>query len=81
MLVVHEAVRTCGFGAELLVRVQEMFGDELAVQGRRLTTPDVRMPSAPELQAALLPNAERIAHTATEIVMATTLRSGRANAG
>jgi 2-oxoisovalerate dehydrogenase E1 component len=73
MLVVHEAVRTCGFGAELLVRTQELFGHELAVQGRRLTTPDVRMPSAPELQAALLPNAERIALAATELVSAASL--------
>lgn len=80
MLVVHEAVRTCGFGAELLVRVQEMFGDELAIQGRRLTTPDVRMPSAPELQAALLPNADRIAHMATEMVNGPALVSGHVNA-
>jgi pyruvate/2-oxoglutarate/acetoin dehydrogenase E1 component len=78
--VVHEAVRTCGFGAELLVRVQEMFGDELAIQGRRLTTPDVRMPSAPELQAALLPNADRIAHMATEMVNGPALVSGHVNA-
>jgi 2-oxoisovalerate dehydrogenase E1 component len=70
MLVVHEAVRTCGFGAELLVRTQELFGNELAVHGRRLTTPDVRMPSAPELQAALLPNATRIAQAAAELVSA-----------
>jgi 2-oxoisovalerate dehydrogenase E1 component len=72
MLVVHEAVRTGGFGAELLVRTQELFGNDLAVQGRRLTTPDVRMPSAPELQAALLPNAQRIAQSAAELVAATT---------
>ena len=71
MLVVHEAVRTGGFGAELLVRTQELFGSDLAVQGRRLTTPDVRMPSAPELQAALLPNAERIARAAAELVAGT----------
>lgn len=71
MLVVHEAVRTGGFGAELLVRTQELFGNDLAVQGRRLTTPDVRMPSAPELQAALLPNAQRIAQSAAELVAAT----------
>lgn len=71
MLVVHEAVRTCGFGAELLVRTQELFGDRLVVKGRRLTTPDVRMPAAPSLQSVLLPNAKRIADTAIEMVRAT----------
>jgi 2-oxoisovalerate dehydrogenase E1 component len=80
MLVVHEAVRTCGFGAELLVRVQEMFGDELAIQGRRLTTPDVRMPSAPGLQTALLPNAESIARLATNMVRPSSSTPVRADA-
>jgi 2-oxoisovalerate dehydrogenase E1 component len=68
MLVVHEAVRTCGFGAEILVQTQELFGDRLVVQGRRLTTPDVRMPSAPELQAVLLPNAGTIVKAVTSMI-------------
>lgn len=60
LLVVHEAVRSAGFGAELIVRTQELCGDDVEIKAKRLTTPDVRMPSAPELQEALLPNADKI---------------------
>ncbi|MGW1419907.1 alpha-ketoacid dehydrogenase subunit alpha/beta [Bradyrhizobium manausense] len=66
VLIVHEAVRTGGFAGEVALRIQELLPD-VAVRIERLTTPDVRMPSSPTLQAALLPNAQTIARSAEAI--------------
>jgi 2-oxoisovalerate dehydrogenase E1 component len=60
VLIVHEAVRSGGFAGEIGMRVHELCAG-LAVKVKRLTTPDVRMPASPTLQAALLPNADSIA--------------------
>lgn len=64
LLVVHEANVTGGFGAEIGMRVQaELFG-QLAAPVQRLGVDDCRMPAAPQLQAALIPDAARIADRA-----------------
>lgn len=63
VLIVHEAVRTGGFAGEIAMRIRELV-PEMDVRISRLTTPDVRMPSSPVLQKALLPNAETIAAAA-----------------
>ncbi|HVR52795.1 MAG TPA: transketolase C-terminal domain-containing protein, partial [Pseudorhodoferax sp.] len=64
LLVVHEANVTGGFGAEIGMRVQaELFG-QLAAPVQRLGVDDCRMPAAPQLQAALIPDAARIAERA-----------------
>jgi 2-oxoisovalerate dehydrogenase E1 component len=68
VLIVHEAVRSGGFGAEVAMRLSELLGDATSMTLRRLTTPDVRMPAAPQLQAALIPNADAIATSAREMV-------------
>lgn len=60
-LVVHEAVKTGGYGAEVLTRISELCADLESLTLRRLATPDVRIPAAPHLQAELLPNAQSIA--------------------
>ncbi len=65
VLVVHEANRTGGVGAEIAARITERHGDALV---RRLATPDVRIPASPVLQAALLPNADAIVAAARAIV-------------
>jgi 2-oxoisovalerate dehydrogenase E1 component len=67
VLVVHEATTTGGFGAEVAAGVTERHFAELAGPVRRLGTPDVRMPSAPVLQQALLPSRESIAAAAREV--------------
>jgi 2-oxoisovalerate dehydrogenase E1 component len=68
-LIVHEAVQTGGFGAELGMRIVEHFGKSgQAVSVERLATPDVRMPASPVLQAALLPNAGSIASRVSEML-------------
>ena len=60
VVVVHEAVRTGGFGAEIVARIHELCGPELTAPVKRITTPDIRMPASPVLQRALLPSADAI---------------------
>lgn len=59
LLVVHEAAVTGGFGAEVVARVAES-GAHLAAPPRRLGLADSRIPSAPQLAAALLPQIDDI---------------------
>lgn len=58
VVVAHEAVSTGGFGAEIAARITERHFETLTGPVRRISTPDIRMPSAPSLQAALLPRVE-----------------------
>ena len=60
MLVLHEANQTGGFGAEIIARLHELFDGDLPISAVRLATPDVRMPAAPILQRALLPNVDKV---------------------
>lgn len=60
VIVVHEANRTGGFGAEIAAGIAEDLLYELDAPVMRLATPDVRMPASPELQAALIPSARTI---------------------
>ncbi len=60
VLVVHEATRSGGFGAELAAGITERNFDRLAAPVRRLTTPDMPIPSAPSLQDAVLPSVAAI---------------------
>jgi 2-oxoisovalerate dehydrogenase E1 component len=66
LLVVHEANVTAGFGAEVAARIQEAHFDELDAPVRRLGAPDVRVPSAPALQRALIPDASAITRACRE---------------
>lgn len=68
LLVVHEAVVTGGFGAEVSARVgSELFGTLLAPV-ERLGVPDCRIPSAPHLQNALIPQVADIVARTNELV-------------
>lgn len=67
VLIVHEAVRTGGFGAEIITRLGELLGANQQLQTKRLTTPDVRMPAAPHLQAVLTPDADAIVLACREL--------------
>jgi 2-oxoisovalerate dehydrogenase E1 component len=68
VLIVHEAVRTGGFGAEIACRIKEMNGEGNYTKVRRLAAADVRIPSAPVLQAALIPNAQAIQAAVLDLV-------------
>lgn len=64
VMVVHEATRSGGFGAEIAARVTEHHFSDLPGPVLRVGMPDVRVPSAPALQDALVISAERIADAA-----------------
>jgi len=70
ILIVHEASVTGGFGAEVAAGIMEKHFDLLAAPVVRLGTPDVRMPSAPNLQAALLPSRTTVADAARRLLSA-----------
>ncbi|MDT4905407.1 MAG: acetoin:2,6-dichlorophenolindophenol oxidoreductase subunit beta [Pseudonocardiales bacterium] len=62
LMVVHEANRTGGFGAEIAAQVAEDALDLLDAPVRRIAVPDSRMPAAPHLQRALIPSEAHIAY-------------------
>jgi 2-oxoisovalerate dehydrogenase E1 component len=59
-VVVHEAVRTCGAGAEIAARLHEELHSELSGPVRRVTAPDSSVPAPAGLVAAFYPNADDI---------------------
>jgi 2-oxoisovalerate dehydrogenase E1 component len=67
VLVVHEAVKTGGFGAEIVARLSEALDGEMKLSIRRVTSPDTRMPAAPSLQGAVIPNAKIIVDAAVAL--------------
>ncbi|MFQ5491445.1 MAG: alpha-ketoacid dehydrogenase subunit beta [Phycisphaerae bacterium] len=64
-VVIHEAPRTCGIGAEVVARIVETSLEHLEAPIRRITGYDVHFPYFAR-ERAYLPNAERIAHAARE---------------
>lgn len=65
--IVHEANVTGGFGAEVAAQVGAAAFNHLDVPIVRLGLPDVRMPAAPHLQAAVAPSAQSIALAIREL--------------
>jgi pyruvate dehydrogenase E1 component beta subunit len=66
-VVVHEAPRTLGMGAEIVARIQEVAFDRLEAPVARVTAPDVPYPPA-SLEQVYLPSVERIADAVRETV-------------
>jgi len=60
-LVVHEAVKRGGYGAEIATKIQEMAFDYLDAPVLRVCGEEVPIPFAPNLEAAAIPDPERIA--------------------
>jgi pyruvate/2-oxoglutarate/acetoin dehydrogenase E1 component len=67
-LVVHEAVRTGGFGGEIVATITERCFGELAAPVGRVATADVPMPAAPSLQRAAVPDVDDIVMAARRIL-------------
>jgi 2-oxoisovalerate dehydrogenase E1 component len=59
-IVLHEANKTGGFGAEIVARLHELFDNTGSLHVVRIATPDMRIPASPVLQGALLPTAAKI---------------------
>lgn len=55
-VVVHEACRKAGFGAELAAIIQEKAFNSLKKPVQRVGAPNVPVPFAPNLEKAFLPN-------------------------
>jgi len=66
-VILHEANRTGGFGAEIISRLHELLGDELPLSLVRLATTDTRIPAAPVLQRAVLPTVDKIIATVHQV--------------
>lgn len=69
-VVVHEANLTAGLGAEIAARVAESLFGQLDAPIRRVAAPDVPMPAAPSLQAAVVPSADAVASTVRDLLRA-----------
>ena len=59
-VVVHEAVLTGGFGAEIAARLNEELFDELLAPVVRVATPDIPLPANLLLERMLIPDAARV---------------------
>ncbi len=60
VVVVHEACRKGGFGAELAAEIQERAFADLKSPIQRVGAPNVPVPFAPNLEKAFVPNDENI---------------------
>jgi pyruvate dehydrogenase E1 component beta subunit len=60
LLVVHQACKTSGFGAEIAAMVAEEGFDYLVSPIRRVAAPDVPVPFSPIMEDFVIPNEERI---------------------
>jgi len=64
IVVAHEANVTGGFGAEISARIVERCFPVLQAPIARIGLPDVRVPAAPSLQAAVFPDARKVFNAA-----------------
>lgn len=75
VLIVHEDTVTGGYGAEIAARITEAHFGQLKSPVSRIGTPDVRMPSAPSLQEALVPDAGTIVAAVKQLIEASAAKS------
>jgi 2-oxoisovalerate dehydrogenase E1 component beta subunit len=68
VLIVHEANRTCGVGAEVAALIAEQAFEHLDGPIMRVAAPDTPVPYSPALEDAHRPNAARIAAAARELL-------------
>ncbi len=67
IVIAHEATVTAGFGAEVAALIMDHHLLELPVPIARVGAPDTRIPSAPVLQAAVVPDVDDIVTAAREV--------------
>jgi pyruvate/2-oxoglutarate/acetoin dehydrogenase E1 component len=68
VIIVHEASRTCGVGAEIAATVAEKAFDALKGRVVRVTGPDVPAPSSYALERAFMPQPDSIVEAARSLV-------------
>jgi pyruvate dehydrogenase E1 component beta subunit len=67
LVIVHEAVRTNGFGAEIAAIVADEGFDLLDAPIKRVTAPDTPIPFSPVLESAYIPSEEKIIKAVKEL--------------
>ena len=67
-VIVHEACRTGGFGAELVARIQEELFDYLKAPVKRVAAKDVPIPFSPPLEDFVLPKVSDVVAAARDVV-------------
>lgn len=68
LLVLHEARRTCGVGAEIAATLCETAFYALDAPPVRVTAPDTPVPYSPPLEDAYRPDVERVARAALDLL-------------
>jgi 2-oxoisovalerate dehydrogenase E1 component beta subunit len=68
VLLLHEATRTGGIGGELAAMISEEAFEHLDAPVTRVAALDTPAPYAPQLEAAFLPNVERVVTAAQKLV-------------
>lgn len=68
VVIVHQAVRFMGFGAEVAAQLQEKAFDYLDSPVLRVAAPDVPPPAAPVLEKAFLPGEEEIIEAVKKLI-------------
>lgn len=67
-IVVHEACKTCGFGAEIAALIMEKAFDYLDAPIMRVAGADVPIPMSPTLEAEAIPSKEKIIEAVKKII-------------
>jgi len=68
VLIVDEANATCAAGAQVAALIADRAFGDLDAPVRRLAAPDVPIPFSPSLEAAVLPDPDRIVEVARELL-------------
>ena len=68
LVIVHEAVKTGGFGGEIAALVADEGFDLLNAPIKRVAAPDTPVPFSPVLEAAYLPNEKKIVAAVKELL-------------
>jgi pyruvate/2-oxoglutarate/acetoin dehydrogenase E1 component len=68
LIVLHEATRTGGFGAEVAALVAEECFSSLKAPVRRIAAPDIPVPFSPPLERFYIPRVEQVVEAARQLV-------------
>ena len=68
VVVLHEATRSCGIGAEVCALIAEEAFEDLDGPVVRVTAPDVPIPFSPPLERAVLPQADDVKEACRELL-------------
>ena len=68
VVVLHEATRSCGIGAEVCSLIAEEAFEDLDGPVVRVTAPDVPIPFSPTLEQAVLPQVDQVSEACRELL-------------